>query len=146
MRQTMRTRPQIRYARPLPSRPVNYRNRGRDWKKLGPILIIGAAVVVFIAALVYVSVIHGSSHAAVGKWRAGFLVLRVDPDKVATVNSVVCSWSRVDDNTIRIQPSMKIGDPELGTIQVAFELSVQSGGQKAEADVFGFPMTLDRDQ
>lgn len=141
----MRTRPRFARAAPLPRRPVNYRNRGRDWKKLGPILITGVAIIVFIAALVYASANFGSSHPAVGKWRAGFLVLRVHPDKVATVNSVVCSWSRVDDNTIRIQPSMKIGDPEFGTIQVAFELSVQLGGKQAEADVFGFPMTLDRD-
>lgn len=146
MRQTMRTRPRFARAAPLPTRPGDYHHRAGKMKKLGPVLIISAAAAVFIAVLVYVSVVHGSSHPAVGKWRAGFLVLRIHPDKVATVNSVVCSWSRVDDDTIRIQPSMKIGDPELGTIQVAFELSVQSGGQQAEADVFGFPMTLDRDQ
>ena len=146
MRQAMRTRSRFARATPLPSRPGDYRNRGRDWKRLGPIMVIGTAVFVFIAVLVYLSVSYGSSHPAVGKWRAGLLVLRVDPDKVAIVNGVVCSWRRVDDSTIRIRPPMKVGDPEFGTIEVAFELTVKAGGQQAVAEVFGFPMTLDRDR
>lgn len=41
---------------------------------------------------------------------------------------------------------MKVGDPEFGTIEVAFELMVQAGGRQAVAEVFGYPMTLDRDR
>ena len=137
----MRTRPRFARAAPLPSRPGNYRPRGRDWKKLGPIVVI-CTVIVFVAFLVYVSVISGSSHPAVGRWRAGILVLRVDPDKIATVNGVVCSWSRVDGSTIRIQPPLEY--PDLG-IKVAFNLIVQAGGRQAVAEVFGYPVTLARE-
>jgi len=146
MRQTIRTRPRFARAAPLPTRSTDSRFRARKTGRFVPILIIGAAAAFFIAVLVYVSVLSGSSHPAVGKWKAGYLVLRVTPDKSATINGVVCSWSKVDDNTILIQPSAKIGDPELGTIEVAFEFMVRAGGQQAVAEVFGFPMTLDRDQ
>lgn len=127
---------------PLSRRPVDYRKRDNLWKKLGPIVIVGAIAIAFIVGLAWIS---WPAHPAVGGWRYGFLILRIESNNVATINSIICSWRKIDRNTIWIQPSSKIPIPDVGTIEVAFDFTVQQGGKKAVMRVFGYPLTLDKD-
>jgi hypothetical protein len=85
-------------------------------------------------------------HPSIGKWRGGFLSLRVRPDRVATVNGFQCDWTTIDATTIQISPRSKIPLEESGPeVEVAFEMSVLEGGQQATLDIFGFPITVDRE-
>jgi hypothetical protein len=85
-------------------------------------------------------------HPSIGKWRNGLLSLRVRPDRIATVNGVQCDWAPIDGKTIQISPRTKIELAESGpAIELAFEMSVLDGGRRASLDVFGLPVTVNRE-
>jgi preprotein translocase subunit YajC len=107
-----------------------------------PVAIVAVVALAFIAVLVFSSL---RPHPAVGKWRHEFLALTVDPDNVATVYGIVCSWKEIDRDSIRIQPPVKIDVPRLGTIGLAFKLTVEEGGQRAFLEPFDSLVTLERD-
>jgi hypothetical protein len=133
------------------TRPGNFRNRPKvghirreyQTRNLQPILIAGGIALVLILVLVVSSIV--GSHPAIGKWRKGIFVLNVYKDHVATANSVVCSWQRIGQSSIRIKPSAAIDVPDAGSVEFAFELTVQENGQQAVLDAFGFPLILERD-
>jgi hypothetical protein len=105
-------------------------------------MLVAFVALAFIGVLVWASL---GPHRAVGSWRHQAFSLRVDPDEVATVHGLVCSWVEIDRNTIRIQPPTKIPVPSVGTIELAFHLTVEEDGRSASLDAFGFPVTLERD-
>lgn len=86
-------------------------------------------------------------HPAIGNWRNGLLSLIVYPDNVATVNGIECDWKAVDGATIRVYPRGEAKVSDSGpVIKVAFNLRVLEGQRQAILDLFGFPLTLDREE